>query len=355
MATIRKKGDYQWHCQVRRKGYPTQTRTFETRSAAEEWARDIEREIDRGTFFDRREADKNTLRQILERYRDEVTTSHKGADIETVRINALIRDKIADYKMSALSATALSDYITRRCKNVTSATVRREIDIISAVITKARRSWGINLAENPVTLIERPRPAKARDRRLQGDEEARILSVLEADDDRRNRWIGPFFRFALETAMRRGEVLALDWQHVDLDAQTAHLPDTKNGDARTVPLSSRAVAVLRSLMKNSNGTINLPTGLVFPITADAVKKAWQRAQRAARKTYVEECQENGRVADPNFLVGLRVHDLRHEATSRIAEKLDNILELSAVTGHKDVRMLKRYYHPRAEDLAKKLG
>lgn len=355
MATIRKKGDYQWHCQIRRQGYPTQTRTFETRDDAEKWARDVERAMDRGTFVDRREADKNTLRQVLERYLKDVTPGHKGKDVEELRIKALTRDRIADFKMSALSAAALADYIERRSKEVSQATVRREIDILSAVITKARRAWGINLAENPVTLIERPKPAKARDRRLQDDEEARILAVLEANDDRRNPWIGPFFRFALETAMRRGELLALEWQNVDLQARTAHLPDTKNGEARTVPLSSRAANVLKGLLKREDGVSALPKGKVFPITADAVKKAWQRAMRTARKAYEDECLVAGKEPDPDFLAGLRVHDLRHEATSRIAEKLDNILELSAVTGHKDIRMLKRYYHPRAEDLAKKLG
>lgn len=357
MATIRKKGDFQWHCQVRRKGYPNQTRTFNTKGEAEKWARDIEGEMDRGLFQDRREADKNTLAQVLCRFRDEVVPSHKGRDAETIRINALLKDRITSYKMSALSGSALSDFILRRQKLVSSATVRREIDIISSAVTKARKAWGIHLPENPVALIERPRPAKARERRLNGDEEARLMQALEDHADAhedskqyrkgsRNPWIKPFVQLAIHTAMRRGELLSLRWEDISLEERTAHLLDTKNGDARTVPLSSLAAATLRQLPQD-------PSGQVFPITADAVKKGFERARNRARADYVSECERNGTVPDDRLL-DLRLHDLRHEATSRIAGKLDNILELSAVTGHKDIRMLKRYYHPRASDLALKL-
>jgi integrase len=130
--------------------------------------------------------------------------------------------------------------------------------------------------------------------------------------------------------MRRSEILSLRWADVFFDDRYVRLHDTKNGEARDVPLSSRAVATLAALPRHINGR-------VFPITPDALKKAFVRA-----------CERAG-------LENLHFHDLRHEATSRIAERLDNILELSAVTGHKTVQMLKRYYHPRATDLALKLG
>jgi integrase len=130
--------------------------------------------------------------------------------------------------------------------------------------------------------------------------------------------------------MRRGELLSLTWDNIDFRRRTAYLPETKNGEARTVPLSSRAIAVLTALPRSMDGR-------VFPITANALKIAFERAVRRAG------------IEDLHF------HDLRHEATSRLAEKLPNVIELAAVTGHKDLRMLKRYYHPRAEDLARKLG
>jgi integrase len=230
---------------------------------------------------------------------------------------------------------------------VAPSTVQRELSALGGALTWAIKDRLIALpGGNSVSAIRRPPAGKARDRRLEPGEETRLLEALgdRAGDVQgakragayrvgtRNRWMLPLVRFAIETAMRQGELLALRWADVDLDARTAYLADTKNGEARTVPLSSRAVAVLEALPRGSS-----MDGRAFPISAQAVKLAWVRA-----------CKRAG-------IEGLRFHDLRHEATSRLAEKLPNLIELAAVTGHKDLRMLKRYYHPRASDLAKKLG
>lgn len=130
--------------------------------------------------------------------------------------------------------------------------------------------------------------------------------------------------------MRRGELLSLRWEHVDLARHIAHLPTTKNGESRTVPLSSRAVAVLDALPRSVDGR-------VFPITHDALKMAWNRTTARAG------------------IENLHFHDPRHEATTRLAERVANVIEPAAITDHKDLRMLQRYYHPRPEDLARKLG
>jgi integrase len=137
-------------------------------------------------------------------------------------------------------------------------------------------------------------------------------------------------QLALETAMRQGELRRLRWEHIDLHRRTAHLPDTKNGEARTVPLSTSAVAVLRALPRALHGDL-------FPgVTTEAVKRSYMRAIRRAG------------------IEGLRFHDLRHEATTRLFEKGLNIMEVASITGHKDLRMLRRYTHQKAEDLARKL-
>jgi integrase len=192
--------------------------------------------------------------------------------------------------------------------------------------------------DNPISMIRRPPENRGRTRRLALGEEERLLAALDVpprDEKGRltgpsNPWMRPLVILAVETAMRRSELLALRWQDVELQDRFVRLHDTKNGDPRDVPLSTRAVAILAGLPRHISGQ-------VFPISADAVKKSFSRAAVRAG------------------LQDLHFHDLRHEATSRIAEKLDNILELSAVTGHKTVQMLKRYYHPRARDLARKLG
>ena len=355
MATIDKRGDFQWRVQVRRHGYPAQSKTFETREAAEKWARAIERELDIGLYINRGPAEKNTLGDILKRYLNEVVPTHKGAKIEKIRINAILKAKVCQLAMIALTPASLAEWRDERLKVVAPATARRDLDIISAAINTARKDWGIHM-DNPILSMRRPKPSKARDRRLILDEEERLLAALDNEerDDHgclgsgtRNPWIKPLVRLAIETAMRRGELLSLTWDLIDLTEQTAYLPDTKNGTARSVPLSLAAISVLKTLPRNLSGR-------VFPITEDSVKKAFPRALKRAREAYEKECEESRSKSDERLL-DLHFHDLRHEAISRIAEKLDNILELSAVTGHKDVRMLKRYYHPKASTLAKKLG
>ena len=131
------------------------------------------------------------------------------------------------------------------------------------------------------------------------------------------------------------------------------LPDTKNGDSRMVPLSRKAVAILQELQTLA-GVGDVLEGPVFPTTAMALRKGFKRALERAQQQYKEDCRAAGKRPVRGFLEDVHFHDTRHEAASRLSEKLSNVLELSAVTGHKDLRMLKRYYHPRAEDLAKKL-
>lgn len=359
MATFSKRGEYQWQAKIRRQGYPPQSRTFETRDAAEKWARMVEREMDTTGFVDRREAEKTTLRSLLDRYKREVTPTKKPTTVavETQKIDLILRDsQLVNLKLSALNSTAIAEWRDRRLALVSGGTVNREIDILSAAINHARREWGIHI-ENPIELVKRPPKARARDRRLTKEEEQYLFSALESAPRRpdgtyekaaKNPWLAPVVKLALETAMRRGELLSLLWENVDLKRRTAHLPETKNGEARTVPLSTKAVKIFRSLPKATEGR-------VFPISPMALRKGFTRAIERARGKYREDCEEKGVRPDPSFLADIRFHDTRHEAASRLADKLSNVLELSAVTGHKDLRMLKRYYHPRAEDLAKKLG
>ncbi len=340
MATIVARGD-KWQAKVRRHGYPSMSKTFARRADAEAWARQVEAEMDRGVWRDRSSADNITLYALLERYLKDIVPMKRGVVQESARIKTLMRDELARYRLSALSPLKLAEWRDRRlAAGCAGATVNRELNILSAVFNWARRELMIAV-DNPVSAIRRPPSSKPRERRLEDGEEAALLAALEdaaaAREDgkryrvgARNPWIKPIVLLALETAMRRSELLSLTWENIDLKRRIAYLPETKNGQARTIPLSGRAVAVLSELPRSIDGR-------VFPITANALKLAFERAVKRAG------------IRDLHF------HDLRHEATSRLAEKLPNIIELAAVTGHKDVRMLKRYYHPRAEDLARKLA
>lgn len=339
MAGIWKRGDY-WRAYIRRQGYPQQNRTFDSRAEAEAWARRVESEMDRGIFVDRTVAEITSFGDLLKRYAEEISPHKKGGDGEILRIRKLRKDRLAEYKISALTSKVMAEYRDARLRQVTGSTVNRELTLIGHVLTIARKEWGIPLEVNPVSMIRRPKENRARARRLSQTDENRLLEeLLPSPRDEhgrfepggcRNEWVLPVVILAIETAMRRSEILALRWPDVFLDERFVRLHDTKNGEQRDVPLSTRAVATLSALPRN-------PDGQVFPITGESLKKAFTRA-----------CERAG-------LENLHFHDLRHEATSRIATRLDNILELSAVTGHKTVQMLKRYYHPRATDLAHKLG
>ncbi|MEN1959094.1 site-specific integrase [Luteimonas sp. MJ246] len=238
---------------------------------------------------------------------------------------------------------------------ISPATVNRELTTLSAAYSWARKDLFI-ACDNPVKGIRRPPEPKARNRRLLPDEERRLIEALKTSGEGterarpRNANLLPIVLIALETAMRRGEILSLRWENVDLEARVAHLPITKNGYARDVPLSTRAVEILHARKIASHAA----DGRIFLASEPAIKQAFERAVKSAREAYVEECVRLGRCQDPRIMSDLHFHDLRHEATSRLAEKLPNLIELASVTGHRDLRSLKRYYHPIASALALKL-
>ena len=327
MATFRKRGAYQWQVQVRKMGQPLQTKTFETRALAEQWARSIEVEMDKGVFISRAEAESTTLKELLERYLDEVTPLKKGAASETNRLKALMRLPLARRFVASIRGLDIARFRDERLRKVTPSTVKRDLVLLGHAFEVAHKEWGIHF-HNPVRDIKLPSENRPRDRRLQAGEETRLLDACR---EARNPWLLPVVQLALETAMRQGELIRLRWEHIDLNRRTAHLPDTKNGESRTVPLSTTAIRVLRALPRSLHGQ-------AFPgVTTEAIKRAYIRAVRRAG------------------IENLRFHDLRHEATTRLFEKGLNIMEVASITGHKGLRMLRRYTHLKAEDLALKLG
>jgi integrase len=327
MATIRSRSGT-WQARVRRLGFPEESGSFSTKAEAQAWARSLEAAMDRGTYQAAHEARDLLLKEILKRYKHEVTPTKRGAKREGEGIDFMIRQRIAGYSMANLTPAIVAAYRDERLKTVGAGTIIRELSILSGVISHARREWGVP-TQNPCALVRKPATPRGRSRLLTADEEARLLDELRPIK-RRSPWMVPLVILALETAMRRGELLAMQWEYVNLELQTVVLPITKNGTARTVPLSRKSVATLRTLQAGS-------CGLVFPIS-----------YMTMHNCFVDACKRAG-------IVNLRFHDLRHTATSRLAEKLPNVIELAAVTGHQTIQMLKRYYHPKAEVLAQKLG
>lgn len=327
MASIRQRKD-RWQARVVREGYPAEVKTFSSKVGAERWARAVEAEMDRGTFASASEAQRTTLGEIISRYMREVTPTMKSAREDLIRLKALSRREICRLSMANLSAAKVAAYRDERLQEVSPGTIIRELAYLSAIINHARREWDINTV-NPLQLVRKPATPQGRTRLLTTQERGQLIAELEPHE-RRNPLMKPLVLLALETAMRRGELLAMRWEHVNLGRRTVYLPDTKNGHARTVPLSSAAVRVIEELPR-------CITGQVFPIKACSVVAAFTKATKRAK------------------LDDFRFHDLRHTAVSSLAHKLPNVIELAAVTGHRSLAVLKRYYHPDAHDLAMKIG
>jgi integrase len=326
MATIRKLRG-KWQAQVRRKGMAPRAKSFAFKQDAERWARDLEAQLDRaGALPDTRLAERTTLADVLTRYRDEITPKKRSSVSERARIAGILRRQICHRTLTVLSTSDLSTYRDERLLEVAPATVIRELNTISHAIDTARRDWGVHLVQNPCKLVRRPSPPRGRTRRLVGDEEQLLLAAADAG---RVDYLRPLIILAIETGMRRGELLGLEWRHIDLEARVAHLPLTKNGESRDVPLSTRAVGTLRALQTGKDGQ-------VFAAAPNAVRLAWERLVRRAG------------------LSDLHFHDLRHEAVSRLFERGLNVVEVSSISGHKELRMLGRYTHLRAVDLAHRL-
>jgi len=253
MASFRFRSN-RWQARVRRQGHPDLTKSFNQRIDAERWARSVETDLDRGAYLNQRENMRITLSDLLARYVAEVIAGNPHEKLHTFRFEAMARRDIGKLNLMALTPSAVANYRDKRLQEVTPGTVIRELACLSAIVNHARREWGITVA-NPIPLVRKPTAPKGRDRSLSDDELARLLRALEPTG-RHNPWMQPLVQLALETAMRRGELLSLRWSDVDLSGRTATLCQTKNGDKRIVPLSSRAIAGLQSM---PDGHPNSPT------------------------------------------------------------------------------------------------
>ena len=381
MATIEKKGSGRWRARIRRVEAPDLSRTFPTMIEAKRWARQVESDLDRGVHADASAhvslpgsevsspdgstpSRETTLGELIALYLDTVTPGHRGAKVEHSRITRWLRDPrhgghpLRDHHLSSISRQQVQAWITNRLKTVKPDTVRRDVGLLQQIVAYAMRDWGYDdLPANPFQQARKPRSAKGRVRRL-GDEEERYLRLALDPDAKlpdgirptRSAWLLHVFTFAIETAMRRGELIKVRWENVDLNTSVVDLPDsdTKNGERRSVPLSERAVSALLAMGRKRSGAV------FGDATRDTVSRIWRRTLKRARRVYEADCKGAGEAPDPGMLSDLRWHDLRHEGTSRLFEYRFEFTEVATVTRHKDVRMLMRYTHHRAASLAARM-
>ncbi|HKR44039.1 MAG TPA: site-specific integrase [Paraburkholderia sp.] len=343
MGTIQARANGTFTAKIRRKGFPALSRTWATRAEAETWMEMQEAamlvRIASVRAVEERERIKSecatrfrSFGDLMRRYLKEVTPQKRSADEEAVRLRGLLKHTLAECPVSGLTSARIAEWRNERMAHVSGSTVNRDMNLLAHVVRIAMSEWEIDFEINPFQRVRRPSQGTPRERRLSATEEAKLMAACGATQ---NPFVRPIIVLALETAMRRGEIVGLEWERVHLRDLSVQLTLTKTGKPRGVALSSRAIAELAALRPTADEELK---GRVFPgLTPNALKLAFRRAV------------ERAGIADLHF------HDLRHEATSRLFEKGLSVMEVASITGHQDVRMLRRYTHLQVRDLARKLG
>ena len=328
MATIRRRGD-KWQVQVRHQGQRAISRSFHLRRDAQVWARQIELQADRNELPpDPKALQRITLADLVRRYRDTISVKKRGHDRELYILTPFLAHRLCSRRLSELRSDDFAAYRDERLREVLPATVKRQTAVLRHLFEIARDEWGLPIRENPVGKLKFMDADQRRERRLRPGEFERLLEAASAC---RNPLIEPIVRLAVETGMRRGEILAIRNEDIDTKNRCLLIGKTKNGHPRIIPLTQEAIALLHFCMTETK------QGLLFPISANAFRLSWERLKK---RTGIED---------------LHFHDLRHEAISRFFEMGLTVPEAAMISGHKDARMLLRYTHAVREAVLEKLA
>jgi len=288
MSSIRKRGE-KWQARVHRKENKPIVKSFNNKSDALKWARNIESQLDLGTL-----APKQTMPRLMpmvDRYVEEVTPSKKGKSQERYRANQFRKTKLADMAIDKITGELVAQYRDARLKQVSQNTVRLELAFLSVVFEQCRKEWGLAVS-NPVRQIRMPKPSKPRQRRLEAGEEEALLHACRESGA---HYLRTFVILAIETGMRFGELAGVNWANVNLEKRTIYLSDTKNGNSRTVPLSTRAFNAIQTQPRSIDGKL-------FSAKPGSIRSAFLISLSKAQAT-----QPDSKM----FLRELRFHDLRH--------------------------------------------
>jgi integrase len=322
MSNIRQRGK-RWQAQIRVKGCKSLSKTFITKREAQTWSYTIESELQRGLYIDRTLAENTLIKDVLHRYEIEVVPKLRSA----VNVRSTLKHLYVHFgqiSLANIKPTQLVNYRELRLEQVKPATVIHELSLLLRVLKKAHQEWGINLPHG-LPNIAMPKNDNGRTRRLEDGEYKKLINALKETP-----MMQSIVTFAIETAMRRGEIANMSWEDVNRKKRLLHIPKTKTDTPRIIPLSTTAVSILKLLPRRIDG-------YVFGLRPDSMTQAFNRACKRAN------------------IENLRFHDLRHEATSRLFEKGLSITEVATINGHKDLRMLLKYTHLKPEDLIKKIN
>lgn len=340
VATLKQRANGSWQAVIRRKGFPNQSGTFARKADAEAWARRIEATMDERTFVSTALSERMTFAELAENFEKNFAPHHYRGGAWKYKL-AHLREHFGAYALSVITPPMVAKYRDKRLQDpdprykdkeaaprVSGGTVKTEIDLLSSVLGWAQKELHIALpGGNPVLGIRKPKEGKARNRRIRAGEWETLERECLAS---RNPMLWKAVQLSVETAVRQGELLAMDLKHVDFKKRNVLIPETKIGESRRVPLSPKAIEILKEM-----------SGIEGPIF-DSERRTIYHAFKAA-------CRRAG-------IVGLTWHDLRHEALSRLGESGKyNVFELASISGHKNLKTLSRYIHVETEAIAKKMA
>ena len=328
MASIQKRGSH-FRARITREGKSTLSATFYSRQESLQWAKEIEAQLRLGIYKETLSVPQKTaaisFSEAAVHYMKTHSIHKKIVRSETYRLQILIA-RWKDLPISAIDKPAvlsLRDELLRLGR--ANDTINHYFNTISKLFQMLQDEWDLTVT-NPIKGIKRMPPTQGRSKRITGLVEQLLLTAC---DDLQKPLLRLIIEFAIETGMRRGEIMGLTWADIDLANRKAYLHTSKNGEPRQVPLTKKALAVLQALQRDDMGK-------VFPMSLVTLRTQYESVRSHAKPQWQQ--------AGINPFDDLRFHDLRHEALSRLSDAGLNVIELSHISGHKTLGMLKRYVH-----------
>ncbi len=322
--------------QIRRIGFKCISKTFAQKSDAQRWGRQVEVQLEQKRYKDTSNASKTTLKSILERHLTDRMKLTRSPKKERSRFNTICKSKVIDKFLSELTPSNFAEYRDNRIDNgAAPATVIRELSFISAAITKAIKIYSCWIPEHPIPNSIRPKESAPRNRRLENNEYERLKEYCKGAPKfkKPNPYWCDAIDFTIESALRLNELLSLRWKNISMDSKTMKIEakHTKTNTERIVPLTPKAILVLKRIPRSIDGR-------VFPMSLNNFNRGWRSICKNANIT------------------GLNWHDLRREACSRLLESGLSISEVQTFTGHKTISlMIKTYSAHNPVNIAKKLN
>lgn len=327
MATVRKRGD-RWRVEVYRDG-KRKSKTCSTKTEAILWGAEEEKKLE---LIANGMQPETLFSDVIKRYLNEVTPTKRGEKHEFNRLTRFLRHPITDKYISDVTRQDLELWIKKRLETVKGESVRRELSTIGHIFKVAVERWGY-IQNSPMTGLQQPQASKPRTQRFTQEDIDEIVKISGYNESLKTAKArtGAAVLFAVETAMRAGEICNLTWNNVNLEKRTAFLPITKNGSSRTVPLTKAAVKILERLRDEIE-----QGDTCFQVKSNILDATFRKLKKTANREY------------------LHFHDTRREALTRLAKKVD-VMTLAKISGHKDIRILQNvYYAPNMEEVAELL-